>query len=85
MAQTSLADDHRANLGRFADDDCVTEPLHGVAFVDKLLRLLPGAPVDLDTGVEGLDDVYVRRGDQPERGSGLIGSVAMLVRVVAFG
>jgi hypothetical protein len=35
-----------------------------------------------------VDDVYVRRGDQPRRGSGLIsvtGGSAMLARVVAFG
>jgi len=32
-----------------------------------------------------MDDVYVRGGDQPGRGSGLIASSALLVRVAAFG
>jgi len=31
------------------------------------------------------DDVFVRGSDQPERGSGLIASSALLVSVVAFG
>ena len=43
---------------------------------------------DLNGGVEDdrmLDNVHVRRVDQPGRESGLIGSSAALVRVPAFG
>ena len=41
----------------------------------------------LDTGIEGnrVWMIYVRGGHQPGRGSGLIGSSALLVRVATFG
>jgi hypothetical protein len=49
-------------------------------------RLLPLA-VTWRRGRSRLDDVYVRRGDQPGRRSGLtmLSSSAVLVRVVTFG